>query len=129
MVDRRHHGAMDIGKITVHGQIPSKSNCYRVVTIRGHGSLAKTPALHKYEESFIMQCPLRKADIDYRFKLMVDVFNQSDRNDLDNSFKILLDCLQSCRAIRNDRLCAEIHARKFIDKENPRVEFHIERLV
>ena len=128
-MDRRHYGVMDIGKITVHGQIPSKSNCYRVVTIRGHGSLAKTPALHKYEESFIMQCPLRKADIDYRFKLTVDVFNQSDRNDLDNSFKILLDCLQSCRAIRNDRLCAEIHARKFIDKENPRVEFYIERLV
>lgn len=120
---------MDIGKITVHGQIPSKSNCYRVVTIHGHGSLAKTPALSKYEESFIMQCPLRKADIDYRFKLTVDVFNQSDRNDLDNSFKVLLDCLQSCRAIRNDRLCAEIHARKFIDKENPRVEFTIERLV
>lgn len=120
---------MDIGKITVHGQIPSKSNCYRVVTIRGHGSLAKTPALRKYEESFIMQCPLRKADVDYRFKLTVDVFNQSDRNDLDNSFKLLLDCLQSCRAIRNDRLCAEIHARKFIDKENPRVEFSIERLV
>ena len=120
---------MDIGKITVHGQIPSKSNCYRVVTIRGHGSLAKAPALRKYEESFIMQCPLRKADIDYRFKLTVDVFNQSDRNDLDNSFKVLLDCLQSCRAIRNDRLCAEIHARKFIDKENPRVEFSIERLV
>lgn len=128
-MDRRHYGVMDIGKITVHGQIPSKSNCYRVVTIRGHGSLAKTPALRKYEESFIMQCPLRKADIDYRFKLTVDVFNQSDRNDLDNSFKVLLDCLQSCRAIRNDRLCAEIHARKFIDKENPRVEFSIERLV
>lgn len=128
-MDRRHYGVMDIGKITVHGQIPSKSNCYRVVTIRGHGSLAKTPALRKYEESFIMQCPLRKADVDYRFKLTVDVFNQSDRNDLDNSFKVLLDCLQSCRAIRNDRLCAEIHARKFIDKENPRVEFSIERLV
>lgn len=125
-MDRRH-GIME--SITIHGQIPSKSNCYRVVTIRGHGSLAKTPALRKYEESFIMQCPLRKADIDYRFKLTVDVFNQSDRNDLDNSFKVLLDCLQSCRAIRNDRLCAEIHARKFIDKENPRVEFSIERLV
>lgn len=130
-MDRRHYDITDMetGKTTVHGQIPSKSNCYRVVTIRGHGSLAKTPALRRYEESFIMQCPLRKAGIGYRFKLTVDVFNQSDRNDLDNSFKILLDCLQSCKAIRNDRLCAEIHARKFIDKENPRVEFSIERLV
>lgn len=128
-MDRRHYGVMDNGKITVHGQIPSKSNCYRVVTIRGHGSLAKTPALRKYEESFIMQCPLRKADIDYRFKLTVDVYNQSDRADLDNSFKILLDSLQACKAIKNDRLCAEIHARKFIDKENPRITFKIEKLI
>jgi len=115
--------------VTIHGQIPSKSNCYRIVTIRGHGSLAKSPALKRYEESFMMQCPLRKADIDYRFKLTVDVYNQSDRNDLDNSFKILLDSLQACKAIKNDRLCAEIHARKFIDKENPRITFKIEKLI
>jgi Holliday junction resolvase RusA-like endonuclease len=63
--------------------------------------------------------------ISKRFKLTVDVFNSSDRPDLDNSFKTILDCLQLCRAIKNDRLCAEIHARKFVDKLNPRIEFQI----
>lgn len=114
--------------VTIHGQIPSKSNCYRIVTIRGHGSLAKSPALKRYEESFMMQCPLRNMRMDCRFRLTVDVYNQSDRNDLDNSFKVLLDCLQTCKAIKNDRLCAEIHARKFIDKEKPRITFKIEKL-
>ena len=113
----------------IHGQPPSKSNCYKVITIRGHGSLGKTTALKKYEESFFMQCSLRNAMISHRFKLIADVFFRSDQPDLDNAFKVVLDCLQSCKAIKNDRLCAEIHARKLIDKENPRVEFTIEELI
>jgi Holliday junction resolvase RusA-like endonuclease len=38
---------------------------------------------------------------------------------------LLLDCLQQCNAIKNDRQCVEIHARKFVDKVKPRVEFTI----
>lgn len=75
-----------------------------------------------------MQCSLRNADISSRFKLIVDVYFQSDRSDLDNMLKCTLDCLQAVKAIRNDRLCSEIVARKLIDKENPRVEFEIEEL-
>ena len=116
-------------KQIIYGQPPSKSNCYRVITIRGHGSLGKTTALNDYERKFFMQCSLRGANINTRFKLKVDVFFKSDQPDLDNAFKIILDCLQSCKAIKNDRLCAEIHARKFIDKINPRVEFEIIELI
>lgn len=58
--------------------------------------------------------------IDRRFKLDIDVY-ASDRPDLDNALKVTLDCLQSSKAIKNDRYCAEIHARKLIDKENPRI--------
>lgn len=113
-------------KQTIYGLPPSKSNAYRIITIHGHGSLAKTPATKKYEESFFMQCGLRNANIDTRFKLTIDVYFSSDRPDLDNSCKIVLDMLQSCKAIKNDRLCSEIHARKLIDKENPRIEFELE---
>lgn len=76
-----------------------------------------------------MQCGLRGADISGRFRLNMDVYFNSDRPDLDNSCKVVLDMLQTSKAIRNDRLCAEIHARKFIDKENPRIEFDIEELI
>ncbi len=100
-----------------------------MVTIRGHGSLAKTDATKKYEESFFMQCSLRNANITRRFKLSVDVYFNSDRPDLDNALKVTLDCLQSCKAIKNDRLCAEIHARKLIDKDNPRIEFTLTELI
>lgn len=108
------------------GTIPSKANSYKVITICGHGSLGKTPALKKYEQSFFMQCSRYRDHMitDY-FKLDVDVYFPTMAHDLDNAFKILLDCLQSCKAIKNDNRCVEIHARKFIDKTNPRVEFTI----
>lgn len=120
---------MDIHKRQIiTGQPPSKSNAYKIITVAGHSSLAKTPATKQYEESFFLQCSLRGANIHRRFCLDVDVFFQSDRPDLDNALKVLLDCLQSCKAIKNDRLCAEIHARKLIDKTNPRIEFTITEL-
>lgn len=114
---------------TIYGQPPSKSNTYKIITIRGHGKLGKTEAIKVYEQAFFMQCSLRKKKISKRFKLTADVYFRSDRSDLDNSMKVILDCLQSCEAITNDRLCAEIHARKLIDKVHPRVEFSIEELM
>lgn len=113
-------------KQIIYGLAPSKSNGYRVITLHGHGSLCKTKQTKEYEESFFMQCGLRNIEIDKRFKLDIDVYFSSDRPDLDNALKVTLDCLQSCKAIKNDRLCSEIHARKLIDKENPRIEFTIE---
>lgn len=120
---------MKLPRQIIYGQPPSKSNCYKVITIRGHGSLGKTTALKAYEESFFMQCSIRHMNVSKRFKLTAYVFFKSDQPDLDNAFKIILDCLQSCKAIKNDRLCAEIHAHKMIDKLNPRVEFEIEELI
>ena len=108
------------------GKAPSKSNCYRVVTINGHGSLAKTKAMKDYEKSFYLQCDkYRNKNIEGFFEFYVDVYFPSQRQDLDNVIKGLLDCLQQCKAIKNDRSCVKIVAQKFIDKENPRVEFRL----
>lgn len=114
---------------TIYGQPPSKSNSYKIIKLGTKIKLGKTNAMNVYEQNFFMQCSLRKKGICKRFKLTVDVFFSSDRPDLDNALKIILDCLQSCGAITNDRLCAEIHARKFIDKINPRIELDLEELI
>jgi Holliday junction resolvase RusA-like endonuclease len=115
-------------KQIIYGDIPSKSNGYKIVTINGHGQLAKHANLVAYENKFYLQCKLRGMNIGKMFKIDIDVFFGSNRKDLDGSFKIFFDCLQSCGAIKNDRQCAEIHARKLIDKVNPRVEFVIEEI-
>lgn len=116
-------------KETIIGQVPSKSNSYKIITIAGHASLAKSKVLKEYEQVFFMQCRNRGTMIDKRFSLRIDVFYASDRPDLDNALKIVLDCLQSCKVIKNDRLCAEITARKLIDKKEPRIEFEINELL
>ena len=111
---------------TIYGKCPSKSNCYKVVTIDGHGSLAKQSALKEYEKSFYLQCSeYRNRDIKGLFEIHLNVFYDSQRPDLDNCLKVVLDCLQQCRAIRNDRNCVKITAEKFIDKVRPRIEFEL----
>ena len=116
-------------KQVIFGQVPSKSNSYKIITSRGqngkmHGSLAKTDKLKDYEKSFYLQCDkYRNKNIKVLFEIKINVFFPSLRQDLDNCLKIILDCLQSCNAIRNDRDCVKIVAEKFVDKKNPRIEF------
>lgn len=108
----------------IYGQSPSKSNQYKIITFNGHSSLAKTPAMKEFEKRFYLECgAYRNKNISGFFELYVDVYFQSNQPDLDNSLKGLLDCLQTCRAIKNDRNCVKIVANKFIDKHNPRLEF------
>lgn len=114
--------------MTVRGKVPSKSNCYRVVRIGGRGALAKSAALRAYERSFYAQCGARGAGVSGYFRLTMDVYHENMRPDLDNAFKVVLDCLQSCGAVSDDRRCMEIRARKLVDKLDPRVELEIEEI-
>lgn len=108
----------------IYGQPPSKSNQYRIITLSGHGSLAKTTTLKEYEKRFYLECgAYRNRNIKGFFEIYLDVYFQSNRPDIDNCLKVVLDCLQSCKAITNDRNCVKIVANKFIDKNNPRIEF------
>lgn len=115
-------------KVTIYGDVVSKSNQYRIIKIGGHASLKKTDAVKAFEQRFYLQNPLRNANISGFFKINLDVYFSSNRKDLDGAFKLILDTLQTSKTIQNDRQCVEIHARKLIDKANPRVEFEIEEV-
>lgn len=116
-------------KAIIKGTVPSKSNSYKIITIAGHSSLGKTSSLKKYEDSFMWQVgKIRDLFIDGMFEFYIDVFYPSKKSDLDNSLKIVLDCLQKSKTIKNDNNCCLIHARKFIDKDNPRIEFTIKTI-
>lgn len=110
----------------IKGTVPSKSNSYRIIAINGHASLGKTAAMKKYEESFMWQVgECRDANIDVPFELYIDAYYPSKRSDLDGCLKAFLDCLQKSKVIKNDNTCCKIVARKFIDKEDPRIEYKI----
>jgi Holliday junction resolvase RusA-like endonuclease len=114
--------------ITILGQVPSKSNGYKI----GNNRLYKSRELKEYEERFMWQNALAKyksnETIKDKFAIEIFVYFQSNRSDLDNSAKIILDCLQNCKVIENDRLCHRLTMHKFIDKDNPRIEFEISKL-
>lgn len=113
-------------KQVIYGTCPSKSNCYKIIKLGQHASLAKTPAMKAYEDSFYIQCnQYRNANITGYFELHVDVYYPNERADLDNSLKIILDSLQRVKAIPNDNKCTYISARKFKDIKEPRIEFEI----
>lgn len=110
----------------IFGQPPSKPNCYKVGIIAGHGTLVKQSALTKYEKDFYVQCRNRGLMLTQMFIIEIDVYFKTMASDLDNSFKVILDCLQKCGVIKNDNKCMQINARKHVDKEHPRVELTIE---
>ncbi len=119
-------------KQIIFGKIPSKSNSYIIIVLKNkdktkeHGSLAKTQQLKNYEKDFSIQCTkFKNKNIDYEFEFEVDVYFERRISDLDNSLKCILDCLQQVNAIKNDNLCMRIVANKYIDPENPRIEFTI----
>lgn len=93
---------------------------------KGHYSLAKSAQLKRYEKDFIIQCnQYRNKMIEGDFHLEVDVYYPNRRSDLDNSLKVLLDCLQAVKAFKNDNRCTRIVANKGLDPENPRIEFEL----
>ena len=111
--------------VTILGQVPSKSNGYRI----GNNRLFKTVELKEYEVSFEWQIRKHKGQtITEPFEIWIDVYFQSNRSDLDNAAKVILDCLQSSQIIANDRLCSVLVMRKHIDKLNPRIEFEIKQI-
>lgn len=113
----------------INGKCPSKSNCYKVIKLGNHASLAKTKVLTDYEKSFHLQCNhYRNQNIDGLFEIYLKVYNESNRADLDNALKIILDCLQKVKAIKNDNNCIKIVAEKFVDKDKPRIEFRLKAI-
>jgi len=113
------------GKQVINGSVPSKSNLY----IPHGGGMNKSKALQAYEKNFFIQCnKYRDAYIDGYFEFYIDLFCASQRSDLDGCMKIILDCLQRIRAIKNDNRCVKIVASKFLDKQNPRIEFELKEV-
>lgn len=111
----------------VYGQIVAKANHYKAVPGKdGTRRIIKDNVIRRYEASFREQCVIyRNKGINCKFILYVRVYHSSERYDIDNSLKTLLDCLEDVGAITNDKLCYKVIAEKTIDRNNPRIQFAI----
>lgn len=114
----------------IYGQVVAKANNYQAVPDgMGGRRIIKNKEVRQYERSFLSQCNVyRNKYISRPFRLVIKVFQSSNRYDLDNSIKTILDCLQYARAIKDDNLCMGITAEKKVDRMNPRIEYQLVEL-
>jgi Holliday junction resolvase RusA-like endonuclease len=115
---------------TILGQVVSKANNYMPVADTTFGRrIIKTQRLRDYEKSFAEQCTIYKGrSISRPFIFHATFYESTNSYDLDNGIKTVLDCLQYVQAITNDNLCTEMHVRKVVDPQHPRVEYAIQEL-
>lgn len=116
----------------ISGKVPSKSNCYKTRAITSKGKPIamwyKSKELQEYEFNFSIQIQRHTFDfIQDQFELYADVYMVNKMQDIDNTLKILLDCLEQNNVIFNDNLCYKIVINKHIDKVNPRVVFYLNK--
>lgn len=103
--------------------VPISANRYWRVQ---NGVVVVSKEAKAYRESVGWQ--LRAQDVamlDGDLILYVDVYRKRKAGDLDNALKCLLDSLQGV-VYANDSQIVAIHARRFDDKANPRVEVVVE---
>ena len=120
---------MDVLEFVIYGEPCSKANSRLLVW---HGA-TKTPRFIKskkalgYEGDFKKQCPVFGAPLEYELAVTLNIFYRTQRPDLDES--LILDLLQKCGVIRNDRLVREKHIYHAIDKAMPRTHIKIARRI
>lgn len=97
---------------------PSANRYWRMA--RGH--IHKSNEARDYQRNAAM-CALAAGvrPLDGNVSVTLSVFRPAKRGDLDNTQKVLLDALKGV-AYHDDAQVTEIHAKRFEDKENPRVE-------
>ena len=114
---------------TVYGNVRSKSNSRRLVTVRNkktgknHPAFIKSQAALDFVNDFYKQCPKLETPLDGDLFIQTDIYYDSEKPDLDPS--LVFDCLQAAKIIVNDRRLRSHRVRHGIDKTSPRVEISI----
>ena len=103
-------------EVTLTLPIPPSTNRYWVYTGK---RVATSPEAKAYKEAvqLLAKCEM----ISGRVAINVSVFRRAKRGDLDNYLKVMLDALEGV-LYENDNQITEIHAFRYDDPDNPRVE-------
>lgn len=104
---------------------PALNNLY--ATVRGRRVLSKRGREYKAtaaDTASKLGCRPVSGDVAVR----LDVYRPRKAGDLDNTLKVILDSLKGI-AWHDDKQVVEIVARRFDDKDSPRVEMWIETAI
>jgi Holliday junction resolvase RusA-like endonuclease len=124
-------------KLTILGELASKANSRRNAKIRGKPAFIKSAKALNFVQSALLQIPSEaKQMISCDVCFEAHIFYASRRPDLDES--LIMDILQA-KIVKgvvvrkgvyiNDRQIKEKHIYWGLDKENPRVEIVVRKLM
>lgn len=102
-------------------RLPGEEITYRPMIMR-------SKQFHTWKKSAKPQIEKQRAGrstIHCASDVVLNIYRKKNQGDADNYAKGVLDLLQECRVIQNDRLFRRVTAEKFTDPSNPRIEIEI----
>lgn len=103
---------------------PSANRYWRM----GNNRIYRSDEANNYRQYVELLCNTAGMEpLDGDVRVRIDVYRPAKRGDLDNFLKVLGDSLQGY-AYHNDAQIVEIHARRYDDPSNPRVEITVEAM-
>lgn len=113
--------------LTLYGELASKANSRKLVTIGGKPRFIKSDKAREWEKIADMQIPAdHRVGMTGPIRMTATIYYASRRPDLDPS--LLMDVLEHSGVYANDRQIVEQHLTKKLDPLNPRVELVLEEL-
>jgi Holliday junction resolvase RusA-like endonuclease len=109
------------GPCEMPGQLCSKSNSRKIVRMGNRIAVIKSAEARAYVDTFLRTMPKPAVPFEGPVCFVAQVYYADRRRDLDVA--LLQDCLQAHGIIKNDRQVVEIHAHRYISKDNPRTWF------
>jgi Holliday junction resolvase RusA-like endonuclease len=113
--------------LTLYGELASKANSRKLVTIDDLTRFIKSDKARKWEDDALKQIPGdHRIEMEGPIRMTATIYYASRRPDLDPS--LLMDALEHAKVYKNDRQIVEQHLYKKLDPGNPRVELLLEEL-
>ena len=117
-------------QLTIYGHPPAKSSGRMIITNKrtGRPMVLSSNKTRQYEKDFaaqIMEKHREIKDYDGPLSVVLKVYANSRRQDIDSFPKVVFDCLQKNGVIKNDNRIEHMVVTREVDKENPRVEIAI----
>ena len=113
--------------LVIRGELASKANSRRLVTIGGKPRFIKSAKALAFEQFALMQIPLdHRINMTGAIRMTATIYYGSLRPDLDPS--LLMDILQTAGVYKNDRQITQQFLYKKLDRKSPRIELMLEEL-
>lgn len=103
---------------------PSANRYWR--NVRGRTLKSREARRYAVECQWLARAESDGALLQGEVAVTLRLYRPSKRGDLDNRIKVVLDALQGV-AYADDKQVIEIHAYRYDDKENPRIEIDVQK--